>query len=339
MDYLLYALAFIFVALSVGVVAYIRSLHSDLVAAEARETTLGSQKKAAEDRITELGNSLVISNNECERLRGSLRASEATTSETKLKLEIAERTVRVKDDENERLYAEYNSEQQLRKVGTVELEYWQYFATRVLHDSRSELGKAGIFLQTADSQSPRFEYDIAEGRIEFVSELLELAESSDMAKTISAARRENLYSELDVLPQLRTFVANRARALEPFTSHMPGPGDELLFNGSWVHLELLLSNMFSNAKRHRISGTPVTFECSILGYQLHLSLINVSKNAIEESTIRAKNEKTFGDRRPRFGLYLIDQIALGYRGFVDLENISEEKGAFRVRSRVRLPIA
>jgi hypothetical protein len=66
---------------------------------------------------------------------------------------------------------------------------------------------------------------------------------------------------MDALPILRTFVEHWGITLGK-SCQLPAPNESMSFDGSWAHIELLLTNMFSNAKKHRVDDdSPISSEC------------------------------------------------------------------------------
>lgn len=96
--------------------------------------------------------------------------------------------------------------------------------------------------------------------------------------------------------------------------------------------------MFSNALNHSSPGSPIEFEWVMHNGQTHLTMWNQG-GPIPPSITEGFDRKQ-ADNRKHFGLYLMEQIVKGYRGFIDWEMLpAEHTRAASVGVTVRLPTA
>lgn len=250
------------------------------------------------------------------------RANDAIAGEG-YKLGIAREKIAALNVESDAVYESYLSTQAELKTSEAALQYWQYFARRALKASRTnlessrEMIKESLLVKNGAAVADALEL------VEYSTELSVLADTEDLRRHIRELRADGTREVIHLVPRLKRLIAEKEAALgERFIAIMPEKEKPILFAGSWVHLELVLTTLLDNAIKHSVESSPMEFEFTSADRMATFLLTNISPTAVSESVIRAANEMMIGDlHRPRFGLYLIEQIAIGYRAIFKIENV------------------
>jgi hypothetical protein len=295
----------------------------------ANNRRVGLQNDLARKRmmLADTSDRLILEEQTSVQLSNALDAANNTIARMEYELKTAREKIASLNGENDAVYANYMQAQKELKVNAVELQYWQYFAKRVLQDSRWYLEKVDSSLKEAlRSQNGRSPNDAALADavepMESALELLDLADAPDLPGRIREMRADGKRAVIHLLPRLQRFIEAWESILGPrFVAKIPRMEKAVLFAGSWVHLQMVLTTMLSNAIKHSPESSPIEFEFSLANHMATFLITNRSIAPVPESVVKAKNELMIGDpQRPRFGLYLMDQIATGYRAIVKTEN-------------------
>lgn len=203
-------------------------------------------------------------------------------------------------------------------------DYIRDFAHRFRHDSVGRFELLRTILQHSTDSINKQEIDRALSQIDFMNESLRLHLAPDMAMHVAhqvEARRErfSLNRRIEVL--IDTF-----RERNPEVS-LERPEDDVELWGNWHHMELLISNLVSNAINHGRENGKIQISLSTNGSTALLEVYN-DYNPDDEELHEKDADELFqlgvtrkADEGRGYGLYFVNQVAEGYGGSVVFENV------------------
>jgi len=267
-------------------------------------------------------------------------ALEAQLDELRPELRAAVLHIAALQRQKTELFDDHRRREESHLIRATEVDFWHYFAEKVLHDTKSRLDEALFLLKDIQDQGNISNCTEPLAHCQFVRSVLQLASARHMKYFIREMKESASATPINVLPRLRKLVARWSETLKSrLTATLPGPDQQFFFIGTWEHIELLLDNAMKNARTHSPDETPLTFECLIEEHQVTFIFHNESSTGVDDAIRLGTDLMRAGEpSRNRFGLYLMDQIAGGYCGSVDIDNVSTEGTVPKsVRTIIKLP--
>jgi len=304
--------------------------------ANARRTGLQRELAQKGAFLSDAKDKLLLEERNSEALSRALDSANDAISAEEYKLQFAREKIASLNAESDTVYEDYLQTRAELRVSGVALQYWQYFARRVFATGRSHLAEAEQSIKDSLRMQSLAALAAPLERVEFSLELIELANTPDLPRRIRDMRADGTREVIHLLPRLKRFAEEQEQTLGArFTTGISVKDKAVLFAGSWMHVELVLTTLLNNAIKHGIEATPIEFEFSTADRIATMQVTNLSPTPVSDAVIGAANEMMTGDpKRTRFGLYLIEQIANGYRAIFKVENVgfSEERRGHVVRA-------
>ena len=206
-----------------------------------------------------------------------------------------------------------------------DLQYIRAFAARFNHDS---LGRLELIEQTLEDASGGVTTDnieLCKQQIEFIAESLLLNLAVDIAAYVrnTVVSRQNSFN-----------LGKRLERLIDTYKHKAAPGqirvrtddsEEILLWGKWLHIELLVANLVSNALKHGREDGPVDVVLRKEGSNAVLTVENEGPPMLPQLVDGDGILDESGGRR--FGLFFVRQVASGYSGSCEWKNIRQVQGS------------
>jgi signal transduction histidine kinase len=204
-----------------------------------------------------------------------------------------------------------------------DLQYIRAFAARFNHDS---LGRLEIIKRTLDAAGDGVSADsieLCKQQIEFITESLLLNLAVDIAAYVrnTVVSRQNSFN-----------LGKRLERLIDTYKHKAVPGQirvstdeaEILLWGKWLHIELLVANLVSNALKHGREDGPIEVVLRKEGSNAVLTVENEGPPMLPQLVDGDGIIDESGGKR--FGLFFVRQVASGYSGSCQWKNIRQIQG-------------
>jgi signal transduction histidine kinase len=199
-------------------------------------------------------------------------------------------------------------------------EYWRWFATLVLHDCRGRLRQMRTDLSMPIAKLTEGHIRETVANVDFVARMLNLAEQPDITRYLREYRRKTTHL-IDAVVEIRGLVSKwRVDYGERIRATLPDEGTSAIVRGEWEHLELALSNVFTNAIKHGVSTGPIYVICMLKPGYVWFSISNLAVNPIPD-VVATRSGYLRVDGRRRFGLFLTEKVVDGYEGHVGWRNL------------------
>jgi signal transduction histidine kinase len=224
-----------------------------------------------------------------------------------------------------------------------DLDYVRHFGKRFRHDTQTRIELVRSLLLEARSGLSDHSFQLANQQLNFILESLVLNLAPDIgayvAETVESRKDHfNLGKRLEHL--IDTY---KNQAQEYQIAVRTDDSAEILLWGNWLHVELLVTNLVSNALKHGRCDSPIEIELRKEGQNAVLTVENEGPQmpaeylAIENDQAKPCNKG--------FGLYFVRQVTQGYSGTCQWKNIKQVKGSglnkksdYRVQAVVTLPV-
>lgn len=224
-----------------------------------------------------------------------------------------------------------------------DLEYVRDFGARFTHDSLSRLELINQTLDETREGATADSIELCKQQIEFIAESLPLNLAVDIAayvRTTVVSRQSsfNLGKRLE-----RLIDTYKHKAADGQIRVITDDSAEILLWGKWLHVELLVANLVSNALKHGRQDGPIDIALRKDGSNAILTVENEGPPILPELLNGESLVDDSGTKR--FGLFFVRQVASGYSGSCQWKNIKQVQGAGankrsinRVQVVVTLPV-
>jgi signal transduction histidine kinase len=223
-----------------------------------------------------------------------------------------------------------------------DLQYIRAFAARFNHDSLGRLQLIGQMLEDARDGVTADIIELCKQQIEFIAESLLLNLAVDIAAYVrnTVVSRRNSFNLGKRLERLIDTYKHKAAANQIRVTTEDAA--EILLWGKWLHIELLVTNLVSNALKHGREDAPIDIILRKEGSNAVLTVENEGPPLLPQLLDCDGIFDESGGKH--FGLFFVRQVASGYSGSVQWKNIrqiqrsSESKHSInRVQVVVTLP--
>lgn len=202
-----------------------------------------------------------------------------------------------------------------------DLHYIRAFAARFNHDSLGRLELIGQTLEDARASVTADNIELCKQQIEFIAESLLLNLAVDIAAYVrnTVVSRQNSFNLGKRLERLIDTYKHKAAAGQIRVT--TDDSSEILLWGKWVHIELLVANLVSNALKHGREDGPIEIVLRKEGSNAVLTVENEGPPMLPQLVDCDGIFDESGGKR--FGLFFVRQVASGYSGSVQWQNLRQ----------------